>query len=185
MTLGKKMSLQRPTLQLADWRIATHLTATRNVQDDPSYPAHRCECHWCAEWRRIYAAVIPVEILAQFNRIGIQPDHPTDLYKYESDATADYLRVVFSIVGRVMSGPNAWTQDKAHGSLRNYQTLRLDPFLSLVVHRHEELHYNPPNSYVPEDGHYLLADFRIAIPLAASAGAAQNGNAQQDVAPNA
>lgn len=179
------MSPQRPTLQLADWRIATHLTATRSVQDVPGYPAHCCECHWCAEWGRIYAAVIPVEILAQFSRIGIQPNHPTDLYRYDGDATADHLRVVFSIVGRVMSGPDAWTRDKALGPRRNYQTLRLDPFLSLVVHRHEEIHYKPPNSYEPGDGHYLLADFRLAIPSVLSAGAAQDGNPWQGISPNA
>ena len=178
------MSRQRPTLQLAEWRIATNLTATRSVQDDPGYPAHRCDCEWCVEWGRIYAAVLPVEILAQFSRIGIQPDHPMDLYCYRSDAKADYIRVIFSIVGRVMSGPNDWTEDKAFGSLRNYQALRSDPFLSLLVRRHDDLDCDPPSSYEPGDGHYLLVDFRLAIPHAVSAGAAQKEEAQQGVAPN-
>ena len=185
LTLGKAMSRQRPTLQLADWKIATHLAATRSVQDDTSYPAHNCECHWCTEWIRLYADVLPLDLLSQFSRIGILPDQPTDLYKYRSDETADYVRVLFSIVGRVMKGPDAWIQDEALGTIRNYHTLRTEPFLSLVVHRYEDLHYTPPNAYDPKTGQYLLADFRLAIPLAISTARPRNRNAQQDEEPDA
>ena len=167
--VSEQMSRQRPTLQLGDWKIATNLTATRSLQNDPSYPAHRCECHWCVEWTRLHAAILPPAILSQFSRIGILPSHPTDLYKYGSDATSDHLRVIFSIVGRVMCGPDTWIQSEAFGPSRSYHTLRIDPFLSLVVLRHEDLHYQAPTSYNPADGHYLLADFRLAIPFAISA----------------
>ena len=162
------MSRQRPTLQLADWRIATNLTATRSVQDDATYPAHGCGCRWCTEWRRLHSVILPPEQFSQFTRIGILTEHPADIYNYQSDEAADYLRVVFGFVGRVMNGPNPWIQDPEQGMRRNYRTLRRDPFLSLAVHRHEDLHYKPPGSYDPATGHYLIADFRLAIPSTAS-----------------
>ena len=172
------MSRQRPTLKLADWKIAIHLAATRSVQDHPSYPAHGCECGWCNEWSRLYSEVLPLDLVAQFNRIGILPEHPTDLYNYKSDSVADYLRVVFCFVGRIMSGPDAWVQDGEHGAIRKYYTLREEPVLSLVVHRHEELGYATPTNYDPKTGQFLLADFRLAIPFAISTASSQNKNAQ-------
>jgi hypothetical protein len=107
---------------------------------------------------------LPPDLLSQFTRIGILTEHPADIYNYQSDEAADYLRVVFGFVGRVMNGPNPWIQDPEQGMRRNYRTLRRDPLLSLAVHRHEDLHYKPPGSYDPATGHYLIADFRLAIP---------------------
>lgn len=163
------MSRQRPTLKLAGWEIATHLAATRSVQDDPSYPAYKCKCDWCSRWLRLYADVLPPDLLAQFERIGIQPEHPTDLYKYTSDDSADFVRVVFSIVGRVVKGPDVWIQDGILGRVRDYQELREKPFLSLAVYRSEDLNYSPPKDFAPATGDFLLADFRLAIPFATSA----------------
>lgn len=173
------MSRQRPTFQLAEWRVATHLSATRRVQNDPDAPAYRCECMWCAKWHRHYADLLPVELLSQFTRIGIQPNHPMDLYNYESDSEADYLRVIFGFVGRVMTGPDAWISHDSCGPQRSYQTLRFTPFLSLVVHKHEDLHYAPPASYDIKEGHYLLADFRLAMPFTLSAASTKHEQVKQ------
>lgn len=149
--------------------IATHLSATRKVQDQADYPTYKCTCHWCLEWKRLYAEVLPADLRSQLKRIGILLDRPSELYKYNSDEAADNVRVVYSLVGRVMNGPAIWIQDPETGTTyRTYHTLETSPFLSLAVHRAEELDFPFPRVHDPKDGHYLLADFRLAIPFANS-----------------
>jgi hypothetical protein len=161
--------LRGPTLRLAEWKIATHLAATRRMQVERTHPAHGCNCHRCGVWRRAYAEVLPTQILDQLRRIGVRPDLPVEVYRYAGDAMGDHVRVVFGLVGRLVSGPAGWVHDETRGALRTYRTLRPDPLLTLAVQGHEDLHFQPPASFNRRDGHYLLADFQLAIPSAISA----------------
>ena len=157
-------SSRRPSLKVADWLIATHLKSTRALQDVSSYPAHNCGCNWCVSWKRSCTQILPENLLQELERVGIEPSRPVDLYRSSGDENSDQLRVVFCLVGVICSGPEAWIQHEKYGALRNYRTIQEEPFVSLVVHRHEDLTYEPPIEYCSDDGRYLLLDFRLNIP---------------------
>jgi len=126
---------RRPTIPLADWRIASDLEASRALQRHPAMPATGCPCAGCQRWLRIAQDVLPAELHAELARLGIQVEYPADLYAMaRGDGMVEY-RVIYQVVGRLLSGPAAWREDAAQAAkVLVYQTLRPAPlYLAAVV----------------------------------------------------
>ena len=98
----------RPTIPLAEWRLAIDLAATRAVNALDVMPARVCgDCVDCRLWMQEHAAALPARLAHELRRIGIDPARPSDLYRSE-DATEDrpvMMRVTYHAVGEILSGP--------------------------------------------------------------------------------
>ena len=113
----------RPTIPLADWRIATDLVATRALPDAIPLPQCRRTCEWCRNWAVAHSTILPASLITELRRLGIDPAAPTDLYAF-AEPTDGYRqiphRVTFHTTGEILSGPAAWTEDARLGRVRSY-----------------------------------------------------------------
>ena len=157
------MKKQRPTIPVSEWKLATHLEATRDLQNQEGTPAHGCECEWCLNWKSVYKELLPKELQEQLLRVGIQLENPTDLYKFESNENGSAIRVVYHAVGKILSGPNQW-QNHEIGKTLMYQTIREEPCLSLVVFPQSQSFDASPVFEDKEAGDLIRIDFRINVP---------------------
>ena len=158
------MKKQRPTIPISEWKIAAHLEATRNIQNQEGTPAHGCECEWCLNWKSCYKELLPVELQEQLLRIGLQLGNPTDLYQFDSNEHSSSIRVVYHAIGKILSGPpNQW-QNNEVGKMLMYQTIREEPYLSLVVFPQSQSFDPSPVLKDKAAGDLIRIDFRLSVP---------------------
>jgi hypothetical protein len=157
---------RRPTIPLAEWRIATHVGATRAIQRLAGMPATGCRCDDCARWAAVAADVLPASLQEQLHRLGIESEYPTDLYASEEKEDGAYYRVVYHAIGKVLSGPRAVHQDVGDVALSwDYVELRPSPsWVGIVVLYEGEL-YGPVQWFKgSEDGKLIRIDVRLWVP---------------------
>lgn len=157
------MKKQRPTIPISEWKLATHLEATREIQNQKGMPAYDCDCEWCYTWKHCLRVVFPEALRKQLTRIGVDLNHPTDLYKFESDDSNSSIRVVYHAVGRIIDGPNQWKTTEI-GKMRMYVTIREKPYLSLAVFPQSQSHEKAPALKNNTAGELICIDFRLSIP---------------------
>ncbi|MFK8067366.1 MAG: hypothetical protein AB8D52_03895 [Gammaproteobacteria bacterium] len=117
------MKKQRPTIPIYEWKVAVHLEASRKIQNQKGTPANGCDCKWCKSWRANYKELLPDDLQEQLLRVGIQLDHPTDLYKFENNEECFSFRVIFHFVGKFISGPNQWKNNEM-GKMLMYRNVK-------------------------------------------------------------
>lgn len=156
---------RRPTIPLCDWRIAVHLEATRTIQNQPGTPAYACECAACSEWRKHWRLVLPPELVDQLQRVGIDLDHPTDLYAYDRTQAGSDCRVTFHCVGEIQSGPNTWRELPNGSELLHYTTLRGgQDFIIMAIYPHRQSFLTAPAHPMPKQGELIQIDIRLHMP---------------------
>ena len=131
----------RPTVPLAAWRIAVDLEATRNVQNQPGLPAVGCPCECCANWSRVWPSVFPDGLRQQLERLQIDLAHPSDLYERWPEGGGSRCRVIYHVVGKLLSGPAAFrTLPTGAGALVYQRVVGATDTLELVVVRSAQTH---------------------------------------------
>jgi hypothetical protein len=112
----------RPTIPLAQWRLAIDLEATHSVNALDALPARRCACTDCQAWAVAYGTALPPTLNAELRRIGIDPARPSDVYRSAEATEAGplVLRVSYHCVGCILSGPSEFRRDPQSGNGRNY-----------------------------------------------------------------
>jgi len=153
----------RPTIPLADWRIAIHIEATKTVQNQPGTPAYGCECPQCRNWRLAADEILPPELMGQLRRLGIDPSRPTDLYATTEEDGYLVYRVMYHVVGRLLSGPNIW-RDYGDDRMKMYRPFRSKPWLSLMVLPYRQSYTAGPVLQDKKAGEILQIDFRLDVP---------------------
>lgn len=160
------MRPRRPTIPLADWRIASDLEGSRAIQRHSAMPATGCTCAGCQRWSQIAQHVLPTDLQGQLARLGIQPEYPADLYAMgRGDGSVEY-RVIYQLVGRLLSGPAAWREDAALAAkVLTYQVLRPAPqYFAAVVLPHREVPGAVPMLGEEDVGELLQIELRIHVP---------------------
>ncbi|WP_444892137.1 hypothetical protein ACJJIE_14405 [Microbulbifer sp. TRSA001] len=157
------MKKQRPTIPIAGWKLATHLEATREIQNQKGVPAYGCDCEWCFNWKHCLKVILPEDLRGHLTRVGLELDHPTDLYKYESDEGGTSIRVVYHAVGKILEGPNQWKSTDL-GEMLMYSTIRENPYLSLVVFPQSQSHDESPVLKNTSASELVRIDLRLVIP---------------------
>jgi hypothetical protein len=157
------MKKQRPTIPISEWKVATHLAATRDIQNQKGVPAYGCDCEWCINWKHCLSEILPKELQEQLTRIGVELEHPTDLYKYDTKENGSSIRVVYHAVGKILNGPNQWTSNDM-GEMLMYRTVRDEPYLSLVVFPQSQSSDEAPILKDSSAGELVRIDFRLVIP---------------------
>jgi hypothetical protein len=142
------------------------LAATREVQNQPGTPAFGCTCKWCENWSRVWPSALPGELQEQLHRLRVDAAHPTDLYAFEEQNEGAHCRVVYHVVGKVVSGPNAWSEDPVNGRTLVYQMLREHPnSVGLVVLPSRQTFFARPLSGAVKGSELLQVDMRLYVPL--------------------
>ena len=157
------MKKQRPTISISEWKLAVHLEATSKVQRDPLNPAFQCGCVECIGWLSCYEEILPVEVIRELKRVGIDLEYPTDLYKYKKSEAGSFIRVVYHVVGKILEGPNQWIDGRDGRSLC-YQTMNETPFLSIVVFPQKQSFDHSPEFKPGLDGELIRIDLRLLLP---------------------
>jgi hypothetical protein len=161
----------RPTIPLARWRIAVDLEATRRVQNQPGLPAVGCQCQWCASWSSIWSSVFPGELHKQLERLRVDIAHPADLYAFEEVSGGAYCRVIYHVVGKLLSGPVAWREDPVLGRTLVYHAVEAaSNSLGLVVVPSTQTFDSLPQVKDASVGELLQVDFRLYVPLMSNVG---------------
>lgn len=158
------MKKQRPTIPISEWRFATNLEATRNIQNQSSNPSYECECEFCQNWKGCFTNIPPGEIQQELKRIGIEIEHPTDLYQFEENREGSSLRVIYHAVGKMLSGPNQWKKDSSSGEVLMYHTVSDDPYVSIVVFLQKQSLDASPVLKDESEGELIRIDFKLCMP---------------------
>jgi hypothetical protein len=95
--------------------------------------------------------------------VGIKLKNPTDLYMFESCDSGSSVRVVYHAVGKILNGPNQWPKNNL-GNMLMYQTIRDEPFLSMVVYPQRDSHDEAPSLEDTTGGELIRIDLRLLIP---------------------
>jgi hypothetical protein len=155
----------RPTIPISEWRIATHLEATKALQNQSGTPAYNCQCEWCQIWAECSSHILPAELKSQLERFGIEPTDPTDLYRFDSSAESVSIRIVYHAVGKILSGPACWSEHPEVGAMLQYKELRKSPYLSMVVLvQKDSVDQSSPEHHSTGHGDLIRLDFRLEIP---------------------
>lgn len=157
------MKKQRPTIPIAELKLATHLEATRQIQNQKGVPAYGCYCEFCFYWKHSLKIVLPEELQHQLTRVGVELEHPTELYEFESDEIGSCIRVVYHVVGKILEGPCQWKSTEL-GKMLMYFTIRKQPYLSLVVLPQSLSHDKAPVLNNEFAGELVRIDLRLVIP---------------------
>ena len=157
------MKTQRPTIPIAEWKVATHLEAKREIQNQKGVPAYCCDCEWSFNWKHSLKVVLPEELQLQLARVGVELDHPTDLYQIERDESGSSIRVVYHAVGKIVEGPSQWKSTDI-GEMLMYSTIRRQPYLSLVVFPQNQSKDQAPVLNNKSAGELIRIDLRLVIP---------------------
>jgi hypothetical protein len=157
------MKKRRPTIPLFLWKLAVNTESTKQIQNHSSSPAHNCECEWCLLWRNQVEELLPDTIKEQLLRIGIDLNRPSELYKFGQDIDHYSMRVIYHLVGKVLSGP-IQRIDKDGDKFLTYQTVRKVPYFSLnVIPENQSLEYCPKLND-SSAGDVIIVDFRLDVP---------------------
>ncbi len=157
---------RRLTIPVFKWRLAIHLEATRNLQNQKGTPAHNCECDLCRLWREAYPELIPETLLSELKRVGIDLNFPTEFYDSNSNSdTSDMCcRIMFHAVGKVLSGPGSSIANKRLGeNVMNYITVREQPYFSIMVLSERNSYEAAPVLTDSSVGEILCFDIRFNI----------------------
>ena len=153
---------RRPTIPIGEWRIALNLSASKAVQGHPSTPTYGCECQDCKDWAEHWHEVMPTEIAAQLERLGIDPARPADVYGGYS------LRVSYHVVGQILTGPDP-NLDLPEYSTTVYREVRSEPAFYMIVARNAGTFVPGPPVEKSDDGELILIDFRLSFPYGQAA----------------
>ncbi|MEY3371717.1 MAG: hypothetical protein RLZZ537_185 [Pseudomonadota bacterium] len=160
----------RPTIPLGEWRIAVNLEYTQSIQNQAGMAAVGCTCEDCQYWSDVWPSVFPVELRTQLERIQISIANPSDLYLYEREANGAHYRVVYHMVGKILSGPQAWFQFEDESKGMHYHNVS-DPSrrIGLVVVPSSQTFDCGPKLRDTAGGDLIQIDFRLFIPHKATA----------------
>ncbi len=156
---------RRPTVPLADWRIAAHLADSTNAQNQPGTPAYGCQCNECEAWRNAWSQTLPSQLAHELQRLRIDLNHPVDLYAYERTPAGVACRVIFHCVGRVLEGPSCWREMPDGQAMLTYQWLRGGSnFVGLAVYPQRQSTRPAPNNQPPSGSDLIQIDMRLLVP---------------------
>ncbi|TQV76858.1 hypothetical protein FLL45_02565 [Aliikangiella marina] len=159
------MNKLRPTIPIANWKVALNIEESQKVQNQESVPAFNCDCESCEHWRKMYEKVLPEGILLELKRLGINLDTPSDAYEHGSGEDGRHFRIIFHIVGRILSGPEAYRcEQQIDSSVLNYQVTRETPYFSIVVLPYAESYDKGPIYEKSKKGELITIDMRLSIP---------------------
>lgn len=165
------LGVMRPTVPIGEWRIAVDLPATKFIQNQPGTPAFGCTCTWCENWARTWPSVLPEALVEKLQRLRIDPSHPTDLYAFQEVPGGAHCRAVFYVVGKILSGPNAWSEDPKFGRTRIYSMLGNSPQeIGLSITPARETFDTQPGLGEVREAELLQVDFRLYVPLLGAQG---------------
>lgn len=157
----------RPTLPLSEWRIAVDLNASRAIRSATGHPAEHCTCVDCEAWRSVVPDAFPAGIAAELQRLGVDVRHPTDLYVYDRSAETLGYRVMYHVVGRILSGPAPWLDSDMYGvddRFHNYHAVQAKPtWVGLRVSAARDSFEYAPDLPVGCRSAVLCIDFRLRV----------------------
>jgi len=157
----------RPTTPLASWRIAVDLEATARVQNQPGMPAHGCQCECCSNWARAWPNVLPKALREQLQRLRVDLAHPSDLYASQELPGGAHCRLIYHVVGKLLSGPPAWREDPELGRMLVYHSIpQCSPEIGLVVVASDQTFDARPKLEAEFSGALIQVDLRLYVPHA-------------------
>ncbi len=157
---------RRPTIPISYWSLALDLDATKHVQRLSENPAEGCNCESCANWRAIGSSVLPTALKQEIQRAGCSIEFPADSYIFEQSEGRTLCRIVYFIVGKILSGPNAMVvSQEAEENSYNYQCLRENPWLTFLVMRQRDYHGYSPAFDECRDSEAIRLDLRLEVPF--------------------
>ncbi|MFA0790755.1 hypothetical protein ACCI51_09380 [Microbulbifer echini] len=157
------MKKLRPTIPVHEWKLSINLKATREIQNQSGNPAFDCNCQSCMDWRSSFKEFFPTELLGQLQRVGIDLEHPTDLYQYNETNDGSSLRIVYHAVGKILEGPNQWTKNEM-GDVLMYREVRQTPYVSIVVFPQSQSYDHAPVLENTASGDLVRLDLRLLMP---------------------
>ena len=89
------MTSRRPSISLAEWRLAIDLAPTRAIDALTTPPARGCSCVDCERWATSHARVLPAALREDLERIGVDPARPLDVYATSTSDSAVTMRVSY------------------------------------------------------------------------------------------
>ncbi|MBD9478498.1 hypothetical protein [Pseudoxanthomonas sp. PXM02] len=154
----------RPTLPLSTWIIAVDLDATRSIRRQGGHPAEECLCADCMTWKRVAAKALPSGLDEQLKRLGIEKDKPTDLYVYGRHEGRLDFRVMFHVVGKILSGASPWLQGSDEGRMHNYHVVQSEPtWVGLRVSKAWDSFEYAPHVEKDVQSDVVCIDFRLQV----------------------
>jgi hypothetical protein len=155
---------RRPTIPFFQWRIAVHLEQTKQIQNQPGMPAYQCQCELCSSWKHLHSKIFPPQTIKELQRLGVQLDAPNELYGDQPGKEKRDVRVVYHIVGKILSGPeNTIFHNLLGDQIQNYVTIRNEPWLSVRVLNANEAFVPYPAIDNAKDGDVIALDFRFQM----------------------
>jgi hypothetical protein len=126
----------RPTIPLGPWRLAIDLEQSRALNALETAPTRSCACDDCAYWTAYGAATLPPALAEELRRLGVSVTQPSELYRICGKPVADLpvtdrraasvraetdtMRITYHAVGRIISGPAVFIEDKRGASECRY-----------------------------------------------------------------
>jgi hypothetical protein len=163
-SLGQSSQHVRPTIPLADWRIAVDLDATKSIRRESAHPADDCGCEQCLSWKRAVDMAFPPSIFEQLHRLGIEPQHPTDLYVTDDSKEVRGFRVMYHIAGKILSGPAPWHEHVELGTMHHYRVIQEVPtYVSLRVITAKQSFVFAPGTPAHSTSDVICLDFRLGV----------------------
>ena len=162
---GRKSNHVRPTIPLSDWRLAVDLDATRSIKRQSGHPADGCGCWQCISWNSASRTAFPASIAQQLLRLGVEPQHATDLYVTEESKERIGFRVMYHIVGKILSGPAPWhdAQDET-GTMHHYKVVQETPaYIGLRVSTAKQSYQFSPDVPPGSTSDVICLDFRLNV----------------------
>lgn len=154
----------RPTLPLSTWRIAVDLDATRSIRRQGGHPAEDCACADCTAWKRVAPRALPSGLDEQLARLGIEKDKPTDLYVYGRHEGRLDFRVMFHVVGKILSGASPWLQGDDQSRMHNYHVVQSEPtWIGLRISTARDSFEYAPHAENGAKSDVLCIDFRLQV----------------------
>jgi len=159
---NRTMKKRRPTIPFASWKLTIDLDRTKEIQGHKSTPAFECKCDLCMEWKLVHREVIPAKLLNQLARIGVDLNAPTDLYGSGAGLEDRTIRVVFHVVGKIISGPigNSY-DDQFEYDIFKYEEIRKNPPLIIRVLPEPKSNASAPTSMNRPIPGMLCIDMRL------------------------
>lgn len=156
----------RPSIPLSNWRIAVDLEATKRAQNQEGLPAVGCTCWLCNKWSSVWSSAFPSSLQEQLSRLRIDVAHPSDLYAYKEVPGGAHCRVIYHVVGKILSGPVAWREDNEYGRVRVYHSVEgATSALGLTVIPSSQTFDARPQVEGASSGEILQVDFRLHVSL--------------------
>ena len=155
----------RPTIPLAQWRLAIDLAATHAVNRIDARPAPQCgDCADCRLWASDHALALPPRLATELGRLGLDLAHPSDVYlSSEPGAKPVVMRVTYHVVGRILSGPAEFRHHELSGRGRLYVPHPDAPRDVGVAVMYQDRSHRP--EWAPADLDDLLAiDLWLTVP---------------------